>query len=74
MTHRGAGISFIAIAAFLMSTRYIVAAIYGSNMEGWNKILFKTALESTGYVLLILSIISFIIGAIYLVIAEAGKK
>ncbi|WP_010676360.1 MULTISPECIES: hypothetical protein [Bacillaceae] len=73
MTHRGAGMSFIAIAAFLISTRYIVAAIFGSNMESWNKVMFKSALEGTGYVLLILSIISFVIGAVYLVNAEVRK-
>lgn len=78
MGHRGTGLIFITLSTILFCTRYIAAAIYGSSTESWDANLFQYLLT---YVddgtLFNLSIISLVIGIIYLVIAEislAKKK
>jgi hypothetical protein len=48
MSKRGAGVSFMAISAFLLSSKYITSAIFGSNMEGWQETMFEIVFNSTG--------------------------
>lgn len=74
MNKRAAGISLIAIAAFLYSVRYISAAIWGSGTNTWNSDLFDTFLNSVGQAPLYLSWISLAAGILYLYHAEAEEK
>ncbi|WP_335870951.1 hypothetical protein [Bacillus sp. 2205SS5-2] len=70
MSRRGVGISFIAIASFLISSKYISAAIFGSSLQNWNEGLFNAMLEYVGNTLSNLSVIALIAGILYLFIAE----
>lgn len=71
MDYRKTGAAFLAFSTILFCTRYITAAIYGSNSTSWNAELFQNFVSYTGGdTLLILSIISLIIGIIYLLLAE----
>lgn len=70
MNKRGTGVAFCFMSAFLFSARYITAAIFGSNVSCWNANLFNDMLEYTGSALVNLSVISLIVGIIYLVSAE----
>ncbi len=70
MNKRAAGVAFVFIAAFLFLGRYIVAAIFMSNPSSMDAALFSHGLEYVGSPLLILSIISLVIGCIYLFLAE----
>ncbi|EKP0369321.1 hypothetical protein P0D19_003056, partial [Listeria innocua] len=56
MNKRGTGVTFIAIAAFLFSAKYISAAIFGSNLASHNRELFLAMLEYIGYPLSICSV------------------
>ncbi len=70
MERRTVGVCFCFISALLFSTRYITAAIFGSNVSSWSKELFNAMLEYTGGELFILSIVSLIIGSVYLISSE----
>ena len=72
MSRRAAGVGFCAIAAFLYASRYITAAISGSNVT-WNSELFPRLLIYVGNSLTILSIVSLVVGVLYLVWAEIAK-
>ena len=72
MNKRAAGVVFICVAAFLYASRYIVAAIYMSGVLSWDAELFSNGLEYVGSSLLILSIISLVVGCIYLFFAETA--
>lgn len=74
MSKRGTGVAFCFIAAFLFSMKYISAAIFGSNISSWNSDLFASMLEYVGNGLNAASVISLLIGIIYLVSAELGEK
>lgn len=74
MNRRGTGTIFCIIAAILFLGRYITAAIFGSNVSSWDKELFSNLLDYTGTPLLILSLISLLIGIVYLVWAEISEK
>ncbi|EAD4890059.1 hypothetical protein EPB37_15960, partial [Listeria monocytogenes] len=67
---RGTGVTFIAIAAFLFSAKYISAAIFGSNLASHNRELFLAMLEYIGYPLSICSVIALLIGLAYIVWGE----
>ncbi|MNJ43240.1 hypothetical protein D3C77_382380 [compost metagenome] len=60
----------IIISAFLYSTRYLAAAIYGSNSSAWNADLFNEMLSYIGNGPTILSTIALILGITYLLVAE----
>ncbi len=70
MNKRAAGVAFVFIAAFLFLGRYVVAAIYMSGTSSWDAEFFSNGLEYVGTPLLILSIISLVVGCIYLFFAE----
>ena len=70
MGKRGTGIAFIAISAFLISTKYISAAIFGSGVSSWNEDLFNIMLSSVGNTLNIFSILSLLVGIFYIVWEE----
>ncbi|CAM4478922.1 hypothetical protein PATA110616_20785 [Paenibacillus tarimensis] len=60
MNKRSAGIALLCIAA----------AIIGSGLTSWNQELFETMLDTVGNGPLVLSWIAFIMGVIYLALAE----
>lgn len=70
MNKRGSGIAFIAIAAFLFSTKYISAAIFGSGVLSWDEELFNTMLNYIGSPLSKASMIALIIGVGYIAWGE----
>jgi hypothetical protein len=72
MSHRAAGVTFCAIAAFLFASRYLAAAIFGCGVPSWSAVLFNRMLTSVGNGLQIASVISLLIGVVYLVIAEVS--
>ncbi|WP_419881495.1 hypothetical protein ACN6MY_18560 [Peribacillus sp. B-H-3] len=70
MTRRGAGVVFIAVSAFLISAKYICAAIFCSNVTTWNDTIFENLLMFIGKPLSTLSIGALILGVLYLVWGE----
>jgi len=75
MTRRGVGAIFCMISAILFSTRYLIAAIFISNIQSWESEMYEIALKATSEnPLIFLSIISLIIGLTYLVWGEISKK
>lgn len=74
MNKRAAGISLIAIAAFLYSVRYISAAIWGSTTTSWSIDLFDNLLNNVGLAPLYFSWIALAAGILYLYHAEAEEK
>ena len=74
MNKRGAGAVFCLIASLLFAARYLVAAIFMSNVSSWSDDLFAVGLEYQGSGLLILSIVGFAAGIFYLVWAEMEEK
>ncbi|MCQ6563755.1 hypothetical protein [Paenibacillus mendelii] len=74
MNKRTTGVVFICIAAFLYGIRYLSAAIFASNVSSWNANLFRDMLGYVGKGPLILSILSLVVGIIYILIAEFGQS
>ena len=70
MTKRGTGVAFMAISSFLISAKYIAAAIFGSGVASWNESLYEAMLNYVGDTLSNFSILTFILGVIYLLWAE----
>lgn len=70
MERRFTGAIFCLISAILFATKYVSAAIFGSNVSSWDSKLFNAMLEYVGGSLDTLSLIALIIGILYLVIAE----
>lgn len=70
MNKRRTGVTFIAIAAFLFSAKYISAAIFGSNVPSWDEDLFNAMLEYVGNPLNICSVLALLIGLAYIIWAE----
>lgn len=74
MNKRAAGISLIAIAAFLYGVKYMSAAIWGSGTNTWNSDLFNTFSNSVGQAPLYFSWIALAAGILYIYHAEAEEK
>lgn len=74
MNKRTAGVMFCLIAGVLFAIRYIVAALFMSGVLSWNAMIFAAGLEYQGNGLLIFSIISLVVGIVYLVRAEIEDK
>ena len=74
MSKRTAGVMFCLIAGGLFAIRYIVAALFMSGVSSWNAMNFAAGLEYQGNGLLIFSIISLVVGIVYLVRAEIEDK
>lgn len=70
MGKRGTGIAFIAISAFLISTKYVSAAIFGSGVSSWSQDLFDGMLSYVGNTLNIFSVLSLLVGILYIVWGE----
>jgi len=74
MNRRGVGALFCLISALLFITRYVCAAIFASGVTSWDETMFSNMLQYVGQTLPVLSIISLIIGVLYLISAEAKKE
>ena len=70
MTKRGTGVSFIAISAFLISIKYISAAIFGSGVSSWDEELFNALLSHVGNTLSNFSLLSLFVGIVYILWGE----
>lgn len=70
MNERGTGVSFIAIGAFLIASKYISAAIYGSETPSQNAEIFSSMLSFIGNTLSNLAIASTVIGVAYIILSE----
>ena len=71
MNRRGAGVAFIAIAAFLTSVRYLFNFAF---IAGWWSNEFKNSLFiPINRNLNIFSIIALIVGIVYIIVAETKK-
>ncbi|MFC5603169.1 hypothetical protein [Sporosarcina koreensis] len=70
MAKRGAGIAFIAISALLLSVKYISAAIFGSGVASWDEGLFNAMLSYVGNTLNIFSLLSLLVGILYIAWGE----
>jgi len=73
MNRRGAGVVFVAIAAFLFAMRYLTAAMLMPENMGLNGEYYRMVLEETGGSLLTLSILSLMVGIIFLVLVDFNK-
>jgi hypothetical protein len=74
MSRRITGVIFIAISAWLYSTRFITAAIWGSGFSSWSADKFKNLLGYVDQDLTIWCIAALVIGLIYLVWGEFSEK
>ncbi|GEA14766.1 hypothetical protein E308F_10080 [Moorella sp. E308F] len=70
MSKRTAGISLLAIAAFLHGIHYLAAAIFASGVSSWSKDLFRSMLGYTAPGLAGWAKIALAVGIIYLFWAE----
>ncbi len=61
---------FCLIAAVLYASRFLAAAIFMTGLSSWSHELFEAGLNYIGSSLLTLSVISLVVGVVYLVWAE----
>jgi len=78
MKKRTTGVAFIFFAVLLFISRYITTAIWcsgtSSKTGGYHSIVFNDLVESIGKPLLTCSIVSLIVGIVYLIWAEKVKE
>lgn len=70
MNKRGAGVVLWVTAAMLIAIHYLTTAIYLANVQTWSKEMFSSGLKYTGSLLDVLSALMFVMGAVYLFLAE----
>lgn len=70
MTKRGAGVAMIATSAFLISMKYLSAAIFGSALGIGNGRIIVEMVSEMGYTLNIFSLFAFILGIGYIIWGE----
>ncbi|MBS4025528.1 MAG: hypothetical protein KGZ96_07605 [Clostridia bacterium] len=70
MNKRGAGISLIAISAFLFASRHVSAAIFGSGVSSWNAGLYDNMLNYVGNSLSNFGLATLLVGIVYLIWGE----
>ncbi|WP_339321150.1 hypothetical protein [Paenibacillus sp. FSL W8-0194] len=68
MNRRGAGVAFLAIAAFLFAMKYMVVALLLKGPWSWEE--YENTLGRAGAPLLLLSILFFIAGLIYFILGD----
>ncbi|EFI66006.1 hypothetical protein BFZC1_24185 [Lysinibacillus fusiformis ZC1] len=68
------GTLFFVVSAILISTQYIVTAILTLNLGSSDKGTFYNIFFNSGYVLVVLGVIFFIVGIILFVRDMVGKK
>ena len=70
MSRRTTGVTLLAVAALLYSTRYLAAAIFGSGISSWDADLFRAMLQYVGQGPVTWSLAALVTGILYLVWAE----
>jgi len=70
MSRRTTGLGLIGISAFLFSTKFIAAAIFGSGVVSWNADLYHSMLTYVDQGLSTASLIALISGVVYLIWGE----
>lgn len=74
MSRRTSGTLLIVVAAFLYSTRYLSAAVFGSSLTNWSAELFAAMLQYVGRELIIWSVVALVAGLVYLIWAEVDER
>ncbi|KMN37101.1 MULTISPECIES: hypothetical protein [Bacilli] len=74
MNHKILGTLFFVVSAILISTQYIVTAILTLNLGSSDKGTFYNIFFNSGYVLVVLGVIFFIVGIILFVRDMVEKK
>lgn len=74
MNNKGVGAIFCLIAAILMSTKYISAAVFMSGSPSWSADLFKSGLSYVGPMPTIAGAIALGIGVFFLVLGLSRDK
>ncbi|MCY7772042.1 hypothetical protein MOB66_09040 [Bacillus haynesii] len=74
MSKQGLGVFFIGVSACLYISKYLSAAIFGSNLKSWDEDMFQAMLSYIGPNLTFWSTASLIVGLIYLVLGEIESK
>lgn len=66
MNNKGVGVIFCLISAILISSKYIAAATFMSNVASWDSSLFSAGLGYVGSCLTIASITALAAGILFL--------
>ncbi|WP_405079015.1 hypothetical protein ACI48J_15070 [Paenibacillus chitinolyticus] len=66
MNRQGLGFGFITLGIFTYISKYLVAAIFGSNMKIWTDISFDGLLKAVGYRFEVISGVLLLVGVLYL--------
>jgi hypothetical protein len=74
LNHKILGTLFFVVSAILISTQYIVTAILTLNLGSSDKGTFYNIFFNSGYVLVVLGVIFFIVGIILFVRDMVEKK
>ena len=74
MNNKGVGAIFCLIAAILMSTKYIAAAIFMSGISSWNAEMFRNGLSYVGPLPTVAGAIALGIGIFFLVLGITKDK
>ncbi|WP_050184164.1 hypothetical protein [Domibacillus robiginosus] len=70
MSKRGTGVAFIMIAAFLIASKYLAAAIYDAGGPSWDAQIFNSMLIYVGNTLSNFGLLSLFVGIAYIVWEE----
>jgi len=74
MNNKGVGAIFCLIAAILMSTRYIAAAVFMSGVGTWSAELFRNGLSYVGPIPVIAGAIALGVGIFFLILGLSKDK
>lgn len=74
MNKRGTGAIFVLVGGLIFAARYIAAAIFMSSIDSWNAEMFSAALQYVGVTPLTVSIVFFLLGALFIVWQEIDEK
>lgn len=73
MNKRGAGVIFCLNGCLLVCTRYIIAGIYMLGSNVWSDVALDIGLNIQGEDLVVLSVLNFLIGMIYMAFGEIDE-
>lgn len=74
MNDKIVGAIFCFISAFLISAKYISAALFMSNVASWDATLFASGLEYVGSTLSLASIVALVVGIAFIGLGFYQKK
>lgn len=73
MSRRLTSVVFIMIAAVLIAVKYLSAAIFGSRVTNWDEQLFDNMLIYVGNTLSNFSLLSLLMGIVYIIWGEYSE-